>query len=167
MASTTAVKRATGLPESDQAENNRLMSKICSGWVCNSIGLGSNATAFSYGSAVVIVNGIMQVIATNTQAITGTIAASTTGAYVVFCGQAGTLRTAVHTAGSTVAAIALAQASANSELAVGIIKVACTATAFNGGTNSLADTSYTVTHINLVGPTGIAVATQLYSQVPG
>lgn len=167
MALTSISRRGTAMPESDSNENTALARKFISGWIVNSAAIGSNATAASYGTFIAIVNGVMNVITTNTIAMTGTIAASTTGAYTYFIGQAGTIRTAVNTAGTTVAAIALAQASAYTEIPFAITKVACTATAFNGGTNSLADSSYTVTHMNLLGPTGIAIATELYALVPG
>jgi hypothetical protein len=167
MALTSAVKRGTGMPGSDQLENTDVLRKLTAGWIVGTPAIGSNATAASYGTFIAVVNGVMNVVTTNTIAMTGTIAASTTGAYVYFIAQAGTIRTAVHTAGTTVAAIVLAQASANSEIPFAITKVACTATAFNGGTNSLADSSYTVTHMNLTGPTGIAISTQLYTVVPG
>lgn len=167
MALTTAVRRGTGMPDSDTKEHFDIAKKLISGWVVNSPAIGSNATAASYGTFMAIVNGVMNVITTNTIAMTGTLAASTTGAFIYFIGQGGTIRTAVSTAGTTLAAIVPAQASAYTEIPFAMTKVACTATAFNGGTNSLADTSYTVSHYNFTGPTGIAIATELYSLVPG
>lgn len=167
MALTSAVKRSTGMPDSDTVENTTILRKATAGWIVGSPGLGSNATFASYGSFWAIVNGVINVVATSTITLTGTIAASTTGAYTYFIGQAGTIRAAVNTAGTTVGAIVLAQASANTEIPFGITKVASTATAFNGGTNSLADSSYTVSHMNLLGPTGLALSTELYTVVPG
>lgn len=166
MALTEAVKRGTGMPDADVKHNTDLMQKACAGWVVSSVGLGSNATTVSYGTACVIVNGVMNLLTTSTFALSGTLAASTTGAYVYMCGQSGTLRSVVCT-GTTLAAIAFAAASANTEVPIGFTRISCTATAFNGGTNSLADSSYVVSHYNLVGPTGLAISTELYTVVPG
>ncbi len=41
------------------------------------------------------------------------------------------------------------------------------ATAFNGGTNSLADGAYTVSLYNFTGPAGIALSTEAWTNVPG
>ena len=166
MALTNTVRRGTFLPDSTDAENFKLTQLLAAGWVINSASLASNATTVSYGSHAMIVNGVLQILATNTLAIAGTLTASTTGAFVFLRSVGGTASNIVLAGAASVGAIAMGTIPA-SQIAFGMTIVACTATAFNGGTNSLADSSYTVSHYNFTGPTALVMSTELWTNIPG
>lgn len=167
MSTTTTVTRGTGMPGSDVKESQRLTAKIASGWLVSSVTVSANATAASFIAANMFINGRLYALTAGTVAMTGTLAASTTGAFIVAAANATAVRTFVCAGAASVGAIAFAETSSNSELPLGMIVIACTATAFNGGTNSLADSSYAVSFINFTGPTGLAIATEHFSTVPG
>jgi hypothetical protein len=152
--------------DSDTAETVSLNKTLISGWVVSS-SIGVNATAVSLLTCGAFFNGVYTYASSVTCAVTGTITASTTGAIFVYLGSAGTL-SAVVGSGATVSAITPPSTLATNTLPVGMIIVHCTATAFNGGTNSLADNSYTNYSIaNFTGPAGIALMTEAFTTVPG
>jgi hypothetical protein len=162
----TIVRRATAMPDSDQAENNRLTQQVAVGWTINNPTIRANATFVTFSSCYVVVNGVITLIASAaTGAFVGTLATSTTGAFIHTIAAGGTISSIV-CSGTTLAAIAFPTIPV-SQLALGMTIIACTATGFNGGTNSVADTSYTVTHLNFLGPANIACTTESWTNVPG
>jgi len=182
MAITNKQQFGDAMPQSGTLEAQAIASLVARGWVLSTPTLGANATQVSSVAYKAIVNGrILDVAASGGTALwvtgIGSIATGVTGAFVVTITVSGTHKGYVATVGTTLQAIGLPSAAApglpggtipSSELPIGIIVVACTAaTAFNGGTNSLADTSYTVTAISIVGPGGIVLGTENFTIVPG
>src|SRR5947208_5319246 len=143
MALTNVSRRATTLADSDNAEQNKIGQLLVAGWVINSPTMASNATTVSYGSHAMIVNGVLQIFATNTLAVVGTIAATSTGIFIYTRSVAGTASAVLVAAatGASIGTIAFPTIPA-SQVVFGMTIVACTATAFNGATNSFADAAY-------------------------
>lgn len=183
MALTTTSTFGTAMPQSDVAENTRLAALTARGWVLSTATFAANATQASNVAYLADVNGkIISVGASNGSALwvtgMGTIATGTTGAFVITVTVLGTHK-AYLCAGATLAAVAKPttagpyfSASAPTipatELPVGLAIITATAgTAFNAGTNSLADGSYTATLISFVGPSGIVLSTENLTVVPG
>lgn len=166
MALTTVSRRATALGDSDNAEQNKIGQLIAAGWVINSPTMAANATTVSYGSHAMIVNGVLQILATNTLAVTGTVVTNTTGAYIYARAVGGTAVAYFAAGQASVGAIVWPTIPA-SQLVFGMTVVAVTATAFNGATNSFADAAYTVSHYNFTGPACLAMSTELWTNVPG
>lgn len=182
MTLTTATRFGDGLPQSGTLEAERVASLTARGWVISSATLGANATQVSNAAYDVIVNGVMLAVAASLGTALwvtgiGTIATGVTGAFVVTVTVSGTHKAYLCPSGTTLNAIALPTAStpgapnqtvSMTEVPLGIIVIACSAgTAFNGGVNSLADSSYTVTSKNVTGPTGLVLGTEAFSIVPG
>jgi hypothetical protein len=166
MALTATVKRGEGLPDGQLQETWRLATLTNSGWVMNSAAVSSNATTVSYVTTYAIINGQIQQLAAATVAITGTLSSSTTSAFVWTLSVGGTVSNAIALSPGTLKNIAWPAIPA-SQAVLAITIVAATATNFNGGTNSLADASYTVSHFSFTGPTAIAMSTELFTIVPG
>lgn len=169
MSETNAVRRGTGMPGSDVAETNTIAAAAARGWVLSAFG-GANATQVSNTAIAVFINGTLQRIVASggtANALAGTVATNATGAYVITYAIGGTLSNALYAGatGEDVSDIAITLPA--SQLGLAMILVAATATAFNGGTNSLADGAYTVSVYNFTGPVGLAIATENFTTVPG
>lgn len=183
MAQTNTQTWGNALPQSDLAENTRLTALACRGWVLSTATFAANATQASNVAYLAMVNGkLISVAASNGTALwvtgMGTIATGVTGAFVITVTVSGTHKAYIYT-GTTLNALAPPTTagpyySATSptipatELPVGLAVITATAgTAFNAGTNSLADSSYTATLISFVGPSGIVLSTENLTVVPG
>lgn len=183
MAQTNTQTFGTALPQSDIAENTRLTALTARGWVLSTATFAANATQASNAAYVADVNGLIQrVAASNGTGLwvtgMGTIATGATGAFVITLTVSGTHK-AYLCAGASLAAVAKPtsagpyfSASAPTipatELPVGLAIITATAgTAFNAGTNSLADGSYTATLISFVGPSGMFLSTENLTVSPG
>jgi hypothetical protein len=163
---TNVVKRAEGMPDGQVAETWRLSSLAGAGWVVNAATVSSNATAVSYVAFKSLVNGTFVVNAAGTAAIVGSLATGATGAFLWYLTAGGTISSTV-ALGVTIGGIAFPVLPA-SQVALAITIIACTAaTAFNGGFNSLADTSYAATHTSFTGPSCLAMSTEYFTVVPG
>lgn len=166
MALTSTVKRGEGLPDGQVQETWRLSQLTAAGWVISSATVSSNATAVSFLATPAIINGVMQILAAGTNAIVGTLSSGTTSAYVWTLSVGGTVSNAVALSPSTLG-LAVWPSIPASQVVLAITKISATATNFNGGTNSLADTSYTVSHFSFTGPSCIAMSTELFTLAPG
>jgi hypothetical protein len=168
MAYQTISRRGTALPDSDVAENTKQVQAVSRAWVLSAFG-AANATQVSNTAIAIFINGSLQRIAASSgtaNAITGTVAATTTAAYIITYSEGGTLSN-VMTATFTTLTGYTAPTIPASQTALCIILVAATATAFNGGTNSFGDAAYTVSLYNFVGPAGIALSTEYFTTTPG
>jgi hypothetical protein len=183
MALTNNQSFGDALPQSMAMESAQVAALTSRGWVLSTATFAANATQASNAAYLALVNGkLLSVGASNGTGLwvtgMGTIATGVTGAFVITLTVSGTHKAYIYT-GTTLAALAqptTAQpgfsASAPTipatELPVGLAIITATAgTAFNAGTNSLADSSYTATLISFVGPSGIVLGTQNFTVVPG
>ena len=183
MALTNTQTFGTALPQSDAAEVARLAALTARGWVLSTATFAANATQASNVAYLANVNGkIISVAASNGTGLwvtgMGTIATGVTGAFVITLTTSGTHKAYLYT-GTTLNALAppttagpyfstSAPTVPASELPVGLAIITATAgTAFNAGTNSLADSSYTATLISFVGPSGIVFSTENLTVSPG
>lgn len=183
MALTNQSFTGDALPQSGGAEAQQLAALTARGWVLSTATFAANATQASNAAYLADVNGkIITVAASNGTGLwvtgMGTIATGTTGAFVITITVSGTHK-AYLCAGTTLNAIAKpttagpyfntsAPTIPATELPVGLAIITATAgTAFNAGTNSLADGSYTATLISFVGPSGIFLSTENMTVVPG
>lgn len=182
MALTTAQRFGDAMPQSGNIEAQRIAALTARGWVLSTPTLGANATQVSSIAYKTLVNGVLLDIAASGGTALwvtgiGSIATGATGLFVVTVTVSGTHKGYVATVGTTLNAIGMPTVAAPSlpsatipatEIPIGFIVVACTAaTAFNGGTNSLADASYTVTAISHLGPSALTLATENFTIVPG
>lgn len=183
MALTNTQEFGDSMPQSGTSEAVRLAALTARGWVLSTATFAANATQASNVAYLADVNGkVITVAASNGTALwvtgMGTIATGTTGAFVITVTVLGTHK-AYLCAGATLNAIAKPTAAAPyfsasaptipaTELPVGFVVITATAgTAFNAGTNSLADGSYTATLISFVGPSGLFLSTENLTVVPG
>lgn len=168
MAGTTTVKRGTGMVDSDVIEVTRLATFGYSGWVLSAFG-AANATQVSNTAIACFVNGsLSRIVASGgtANAIVGTVTTNTTSIYVITYGVSGTLSNIMTSPFTTLTGYT-APTVPITNIALCMIVVAATATAFNGGTNSFGDAAYTVSLYNFVGPAGIALQTENLSVTPG
>ena len=168
MAYTTTQLRGTGMPGSDVAENTRLNALDHRGWILSAFG-AANATQVSNTAIAVFLNGSLSRIAASggtANAIVGTIVTNASGMFVITYADGGTLSNVMTANFTTLTGYAPPSIPA-SQIAMCMILVCATATAFNGGTNSFADAAYTVSLYNFVGPAGMALSTENYTVVPG
>lgn len=183
MALTNTQVFGDALPQSGTAEATRLTALMARGWVLSTATLAANATQASNVAYLVNVNGkILSVAASNGTGLwvtgMGTIATGVTGAFVITITTSGTHKAYLYT-GTTLNALAppttagpyfstSAPTIPATELPVGLAIITATAgTAFNAGTNSLADSSYTATIISFVGPSGLVLSTENLTVTPG
>lgn len=166
MAGTNYHSRATGQPGSDVRELARQAGPTYRGWVLSAFG-AANATQVSNTAMAILINGSLQRIVASggtANAISGTVVTNATGVFVITITDGGTLGTYKATGASIGAAVFTSLGS--TILPLTMIIVAATGTAFNGGTNSLADAAYTVSLYNITGPAGLAVATEKFTVNP-
>jgi hypothetical protein len=157
------------MPDSQGQETWRIAQMACVGYQFNTMTVSANATAVSFVQFDAIVNGKWQAIAASTALLVGTVATNCTGMYIMTLGVAGTVSNVlIQTAASaSIGSIAVPAVNVTQMFLGGVVRVAATATAFNGSTNSLADGAYTVSFVNSTGVTGMAYATESFTLVPG
>lgn len=176
MSDTTAVRRATSLPDSGTKETEKLTSLTYGAWILGTGAYGANATQVSNAAYALFMNGSLQRIVASggtANAVVGTVTTNTSAIYFFTVGVGGTCSNIMTATFTTLTGIVMPTilasnpTVASTQCAVAMAIVCATATAFNGGTNSFADAAYTVSLYNFIGPANIAISTESFTTVPG